>query len=136
MNILGVLKGGEKLVSGIGEAFDKNFTNAEERLNAKTNLLKEFNSHLTHLYTLQSEVIKIETQGNKLQRSWRPIVMLAFAFIVVYAYFIQPAFFPNQIAVSETIPPYFWDLLKIGLGGYVIGRSGEKIAKEVIKMKR
>ena len=31
--------------------------------------------------------------------------------------------------VMLDIPPDMWDLLKIGLGGYVVGRSAEKGAK-------
>ena len=29
----------------------------------------------------------------------------------------------------------FWDLLEIGLGGYVVGRSGEKMAGAIFKLK-
>ena len=29
----------------------------------------------------------------------------------------------------------FWDLLEIGLGGYVVGRSGEKMAEAIFKVK-
>jgi len=28
---------------------------------------------------------------------------------------------------AAVIPPDMWQLLKIGVGGYVLGRSGEKI---------
>jgi len=127
----GILKTGGELVGTIGEAFDNNFTNKEERLNAKTNLLNAANSMLMQLQQLQAETIKTETLGSKLQRSWRPIVMLVFTFIVVYSFFIQPAFFPNQVAIRSSLPHEFWVLLEIGLGGYVIGRSGEKIATSV-----
>ena len=34
-----------------------------------------------------------------------------------------------DVDVVMTIPPDMWALLKIGLGGYVVGRSGEKIAQ-------
>ena len=60
-----------------------------------------------------------EAQGNWLQRSWRPIIMLVFATIVLIG-----TFFDLPI-LSDT--SRFWDLLEIGIGGYVIGRSAEKI---------
>ena len=53
--------------------------------------------------------------------------MLSFGFIVMYNKFLAPIF-------NWTIPILeleFWELLKIGIGGYVVGRSGEKIAKIV-----
>lgn len=53
--------------------------------------------------------------------------MLAFASIVVYNNFIAPAFnLPNSV-----LQPQFWSLLEIGIGGYVIGRSVEKITDKV-----
>jgi preprotein translocase subunit SecF len=119
------------LVDKIGDAFDKNFTNKEEKLQAKNELLAEANKLVTKVLDAQKEILLSETTGNKLQRSWRPLVMLAFAFIVVYSFFIQPAFFPNAVNISETLPADFWGLLKIGLGGYVIGRSAEKVSHKV-----
>lgn len=60
-----------------------------------------------------------------LQRSWRPLVMLVFAFIVLYSKVIAPLF---NLPIAP-LEPQFWTLLELGLGGYVIGRSLEKIAK-------
>lgn len=68
-----------------------------------------------------------EISGNSLQRNWRPIVMLTFAFIIVYRYFISPIF--NFPAIE--LPGPFWDLLSVGMGGYVIGRSVEKVADKL-----
>ena len=84
------------------------------------------------LQKLQTEVILAEANGNWLQRSWRPILMLAFGFIVIYVKFIAPLF-------SLPIPPLeneFWNLLQIGIGGYVIGRTGEKMIKEYASTKK
>lgn len=67
----------------------------------------------------QADIIRAEAQGNWLQRSWRPVVMLVFAAIVLIG-----TFFDLSI-LSDT--SRFWDLLEIGIGGYVIGRSAEKI---------
>jgi formate/nitrite transporter FocA (FNT family) len=56
------------------------------------------------------------------------MVMLQFAFIIGYNHIIAPMF----SAPSLPIVPDMWELLKLGLGGYVIGRSAEKIAQEVL----
>ncbi len=61
-----------------------------------------------------------------LQKSWRPIVMLAFTFIVLLGAFIPIPLLENT---SE-----FWNLLEIGLGGYVIGRSIEKVTGKIRKI--
>jgi len=59
--------------------------------------------------------------------AWRPITMLTFVFIIANNYVIYPylsLFWPE--APMLIIPPDMWDLLKLGLGGYVVGRSVEK----------
>ena len=76
---------------------------------------------------MQTEIIVAEAKGNWLQRSWRPILMLSFGFIVIYVKFIGPLF---GLPIP-TLEVEFWELLKIGIGGYVVGRSAEKIAKGV-----
>ena len=62
----------------------------------------------------QSVVVREESGGNWLQRSWRPLVMLAFAAVIVAGMFIE---LPMLSDGSR-----FWDLLEIGLGGYIVGR--------------
>ena len=76
---------------------------------------------------MQTDIIIAEAKGNWLQRSWRPILMLSFGFIVIYNKFAAPLF-------GWTIPVLegeFWTLLQIGIGGYVVGRSAEKIADKI-----
>ena len=71
----------------------------------------------------KADIIKAEAQGNSwLQRSWRPIVMLTFLGLVVCDSFGL---------LHSPLAPQAWSLLQIGLGGYVVGRSAEKIAPVV-----
>ena len=119
------------LAKNIGDAFDNNFTSGEERMTARNALVNQATSLAGDLQAMQAKIIELEGSGNWLQRSWRPIVMLIFAFIVVWAYFIQPAFFPAARPMNESLDPQFWELLRLGMGGYVIGRSAEKIVSSV-----
>lgn len=77
------------------------------------------------LLELQTKLVNAEiTSDSWLAKNWRPITMLVFTGIVVMYWFgYQP-----ENMTPETISDLF-DLIKIGLGGYVVGRSGEKIAK-------
>jgi|TARA_R100001369_G_C3321249_1_gene168975 hypothetical protein len=116
------------VIGEISKVIDNLFTTDEERLHAKNEMLKVLKEQQLQLQKLQTEVILAEANGNWLQRSWRPILMLAFGFIVIYVKFIAPLF-------GLPIPPLedeFWNLLQLGIGGYVIGRSAEKIASKVI----
>lgn len=74
----------------------------------------------------RAKVIMSEATGESwLQRNWRPCVMLMFAYIVLNNYVLGPYFGLPSLEV----PPDLWDLIKLGLGGYVVGRSVEKAAK-------
>lgn len=76
----------------------------------------------------QASVIKAEAAGQSwLQRSWRPITMLTFLVLVVC-----DSFGLLQFRLADQA----WTLLQIGLGGYVIGRSAEKVAPAVASMIR
>ena len=111
------------VIGEIRNVIDKLFTSEEERINAKNEVFKVLKEKQLELQRLQTEVIVTEAKGNWLQRSWRPILMLAFGFIVIYVKFIAPLF-------GLPVPPLedeFWNLLQLGIGGYVIGRTGEKM---------
>jgi len=76
----------------------------------------------------QTKIIVAEAQADSwLTRSWRPITMLTFVFMILYTW-IAPAF---KLPVVQ-IPSDLWDLIKIGLGGYTVGRSVEKIVPTVM----
>ena len=73
----------------------------------------------------QSQIVQGEVAGQSwLQRNWRPITMLTFLVLVVLDSFGLLAF---RLADEA------WTLLQIGLGGYVIGRSVEKVLPSIMK---
>ena len=128
--ILNFLTG--NVLKEIGKVIDNIFTNDEERQLAKNQLVQIIQQKELELQKMQTDIIVAEANGNWLQRSWRPILMLAFGFIVIYVKFVAPLF-------GFTIPELeedFWNLLQIGIGGYVIGRSAEKIADKVTITKK
>ena len=63
---------------------------------------------------MQARVVGEETRGNWLQRSWRPVLMLVFAVVILAG---GVSGLPVAAARNR-----FWDLLEIGLGGYIVGR--------------
>lgn len=75
-----------------------------------------------------ASIIVAEAQGDSwLQRNWRPLLMCLFGVIVANNYLLAPYILLFMgIDVELTIPPDMWDLLKLGVGGYVVGRSVEK----------
>lgn len=78
-----------------------------------------------------AKVIIAETQGESwLQRNWRPVTMLVFVSIVANNYILYPylSLFWSKAPLLP-LPQDLWKLLELGIGGYILGRSGEKITK-------
>lgn len=123
---------GGNIVKDLLSGLDNLLTSKEEKIQAENVIKKVLVEKELELQRLQTEIIVAEAKGNWLQRSWRPILMLAFGFIVIYVKFIGPLF---GLAIPE-LENEFWELLKIGIGGYVVGRSAEKIAKSVTISKK
>jgi len=75
------------------------------------------------------DIIVAEAKGDSwLQRSWRPILMLWFAGLVG-AHWL--GFTPDNL--SQSTINQLLSIVQIGIGGYIVGRSGEKIMKEYKK---
>lgn len=73
----------------------------------------------------QADVIMAEAKSESwIARNWRPITMLVFVFIIAYDFILAQIFSLKLLPIPEDL----WALIKLGLGGYVIGRSAEKIA--------
>jgi len=109
---------------------DKFFPDKDEANKAKLALLQmKQNGELAKLQTSAGIVTAEANSDHWLAANWRPITMLTFVFIIANNYILYPylSLFFESAPMLE-IPPDMWALLKIGLGGYVVGRSGEKIA--------
>ena len=123
---------GGSVVKDLLGGLDKLFTSKEEKIKAENVIKQILVQKELELQKMQTEIIVTEAKGNWLQRSWRPILMLAFGFIVIYVKFLAPVF-------GLTIPELeneFWNLLQIGIGGYVIGRTGEKMMNSYADTKK
>ncbi len=73
------------------------------------------------------EIIKTEAASSHwLAANWRPLTMLTFTALIVARWFGWSA--PN-LDPAEYLK--LWDIVQLGLGGYVIGRSVEKVAPAI-----
>jgi hypothetical protein len=125
---------------GILKGLDGIFTSDEERLNAKGKIISlqsqvmgmslEYESKLTEAKT---SIIVAEAQGKSwIQRNWRPLLMLSIVGIIVNNYILFPYLVLFGIpATPLELPDKLYTLMEIGVGGYVVGRSAEKIASSV-----
>lgn len=118
-------------ILGIGnKLIDKLIPDPAQKAQAQLALLQlEQNGELTEMQAGISAILAEANGQSSLQRNWRPITMLSFVFIVMNNYIIYPylSLFWHAAPILP-LPPDLWELIKIGIGGYTIGRSAEKIA--------
>lgn len=116
------------LVGEVGGIIDSLAVSSKEKKQIQADLTRAIGRQEEELLRSQASIITSEAGGNWLQRSWRPIVMLVFTFIVLLGTFTTIPL------LSDT--SRFWDLLEIGIGGYVIGRSAEKVVNILTPRKK
>jgi|TARA_R100000951_G_C2626485_1_gene176170 hypothetical protein len=120
------------LIAGIfkpaADLVDKLHTSDDERLKAKGHLLDVQAAAMQRVFDYESDMIKgqqaiVSAEAKSehfLVAAWRPITMLTFLALAV----------GDSLGFLATpLRDEAWALLQLGLGGYVVGRSGEKIAK-------
>ena len=87
-----------------------------------------------------SVVIAEAKSEHTITATWRPILMLVITAIVGWNYLFAPLIelivhltTGNQIPLTIELPEELWTLLTVGVGGYIVGRSGEKVAQKLKK---
>lgn len=112
------------MIPVIGSLLDKLIPDKEAAAKAKQQLAElEQQGALTELQTVASIIVAEAKSESWLTRSWRPITMLwMMALLTLWMFGLSP---PN-------VDPYidsFFRLLTVGIGGYVVGRSGMQVAQ-------
>ena len=111
---------------GIIERLNKLETN--EKLKAEMNM--QLLTSGTEELKASARIVEAEAKAGWFASSWRPLLMYVMIFILIINYIIAPmvkAVF--GVSIGFELPTDVFTLLQIGLGGYVVGRSGESIAR-------
>ena len=126
---MSVVAFGREILSFIENLTDVYAKGAAGKREFRLRLLELSEKAVSESARAQSKAINLEAQGGVLQRNWRPLFMLVIIAIIAGNYLIFPllsAFFGTRLMILP-LPSELWSLLTVGVGGYVIGRSGEKI---------
>ncbi|WP_444958103.1 3TM-type holin [Microbulbifer sp. ZKSA002] len=106
----------------IGKVIDKAFPDKTEANRLKAQVDSQLIVMDLEELKAATQVITSEASGESwLQRNWRPVTMLTFVGLIVFHWLGWTA--PN---LSENQTLALLEIVKIGLGGYVVGRSVEK----------
>lgn len=103
------------------------------------NLALLTNSHAIEQAAAQVVVAEAKSE-HFITATWRPILMLVITAIVGWNYLVSKLlelaiqmWTGDVIPLGIDLPEQLWQLLMIGCGGYILGRSGEKIATSLSK---
>tara|TARA_R110002051_G_scaffold14690_1_gene47075 strand:+ start:963 stop:1370 length:408 start_codon:yes stop_codon:yes gene_type:complete len=79
----------------------------------------------------KSKIVQAEASSKHwLTATWRPALMWICIIVIANNYIISPILNATLgTSLELTIPDPMWNLLTIGVSGYIVGRSGEKIAQ-------
>lgn len=105
------------------------FPDPTEKAKAEAEMMRQLLAHQGELESAAAKIIQTEAASSHwLAANWRPLTMLTFVVLIVARWFGWAA--PN---LSEAEYIKLWSIVEFGLGGYVIGRSVEKIAPSIAK---
>lgn len=131
-----------EVLKGVNGILDHFVANPEEKLKAQLQLSQMANDLQmkameadSALAVQQASVVIAEAKSESwLARNWRPILMLTFTFIIAWNYILIPILsaFTSRIQPAVIVPD-MWQLLKLGITGYIVGRSAEKTVPAAIE---
>lgn len=121
------------LIGSLFSVVDKVVENEGDRQKLKAKIQELAISNQLKELESAASIIIAEAQGNSwLQRNWRPILMITIVAIVANNYLLVP--YMNALfgwGIILDLPQELWTLMTVGVGGYVGGRSLEKISDTI-----
>ena len=106
-----------------GQIVGNLFPDPTEKAKAEAEVFRQLLAHQSEIESAAAKIINTEAASSHwLAANWRPLTMLVFVGLIVARWFGWAA--PN---LSEAEYLKLWSIVELGLGGYVIGRSAEKI---------
>ena len=122
------------LIPLIGDVLKRVIPDPVQAAQAQTEIIKAISANQGQLLDAAKAVIVAEAQSESvLARNWRPVLMYLIMGLIAWIAVIAPIFGLTDVTLKalQGVPADLWNLQMIGLGGYVVGRSGEKIAEAI-----
>ena len=120
--MLGILGAVAPLIKTLFKTIDKTIENKADVERIKQSIQQQLLSGQLKELEAQAAIIVAESKGGVLQRNWRPLLMIIFAGLIVAHWFGYTA--PN---IPESVQNSLLNIVLVGMGGYIVGRSSEKI---------
>ena len=119
------------IASPLFDVIDQAVTDKDEANRLKQQVKEKLIDSQDSALKARMQIVLAEATGESwVQRSWRPILMLVIVAIVANNYLLAPylgAMF--GVGLTLELPDALWDLMTMGVGGYIAGRSAEKVTR-------
>lgn len=113
------------IVGGIVKA---KFSDPLEQAKVEAEVQQALWQNASALNQAAADIIKAEAASEHwLAANWRPVLMLTFGALIVARWLGWAA---PDLSEAEYIK--LWDIVQLGIGGYTIGRSAEKIVPSIV----
>lgn len=114
----------------LGKVAANLFPDPAEQARAEAEMMRQLLARQSEIEQAAAEVVKAEAASEHwLAANWRPLLMLTFGALIVARWLGWAA---PDLTESEYIK--LWDIVELGIGGYVIGRSAEKILPQIAQV--
>jgi len=111
----------------VGKVVGNLFPDPEQRAKAEAEAMKQLLAHQAEIESAAAKIIQTEAaSAHWLAANWRPLTMITFVSLIVARWFGWAA---PDLSEAEYIK--LWSIVEFGLGGYVVGRSIEKITPTI-----
>jgi len=128
--MLPILQAVAPLAKILFNTVDKAVADKDLAAKLKADLQTQMMQSHTQELTAAAKIIEAEAKAGWFASSWRPLLMYVLIFILIWNYVLGPVIlFFFKASITITLPGDVWTLLQIGLGGYVVGRSAESVAR-------
>ncbi len=120
------------LIPVVGKVIERLVPDKEAQAKAQAEAVKLLMEQRHEIEQAAASIIKTEAASQHwLAANWRPLLMLTFGALIVARWMGWTA--PG---LSEAEYLKLWDIVELGIGGYVIGRSAEKVLPRVAEAMR
>jgi hypothetical protein len=114
------------LLPTLSKVLDKAIPDKDMAKKIEADLQKELITNSHSEFQSAAKIVLAEAQGSWIKGNWRPITMLTFVGLIC-AHWL--GFTPENLSEAEVLE--LMNLVQIGLGGYIIGRSAEKVSENI-----
>jgi len=118
----------------VAPILEKVIPDPEKRIEAERELQKTLLENQASLNQAMADVMKADAQSEGfLTRNARPVTVIWSVAMVTYVGVIAPLFGIQKETIDalQAVPSDLWSLMTVGIGAYMLGKSGEGIARTV-----